>query len=178
MMRSSGGVIANARTSEEATAGAPGRVAAVLRYLDVVLVVVAVPVALALGAPTFGCLVGALAWVAQRALAYTDRQWIGRAKEPRAQLGLNVFEAFGRIWLLAGAIVLAGVVGGRKDGLAAAVVIFAAYSVAFAIRLLSGRPAPLPRAASPPAGRSASPSGRLGSPAGRPPPPPDREMAR
>lgn len=116
----------------------------ILRYLDVVLVVVATPVALALGAPALGFAIGAGAWVLQRIIAEADRRWIRNSKTPRAQLGLNLFEAFGRIWLLAGAIVLSGIVGGRADGLTAALVIFAAYSVAFAIRVLSGRPAPPP----------------------------------
>jgi hypothetical protein len=113
---------------------------AILRHVDVVLVVLAAPVALTLGAPVLGFSVAAVAWVAQRILAQLDRRWIRKAAEPRMQLGLNLFEAFGRIWLLAGAIVLAGVVGGHRDGLTAAVLIFAAYSVAFAIRVLSGPP--------------------------------------
>jgi hypothetical protein len=112
----------------------------ILRYLDVVLVVVATPVALALGAPALGFAIGAGAWVLQRIIAEADRRWIRNSKTPRAQLGLNLFEAFGRIWLLAGAIILSGIVGGRADGLTAALVIFAAYSVAFAIRVLSGKP--------------------------------------
>jgi hypothetical protein len=111
-----------------------------LRYLDVVLVAVAAPVALALGAPVLGFCVGAGAWLIQRVLAHADRRWIRSAAEPRTQLGLALFEAFGRIWLLAGAIVVAGVAGSRADGLAAALTIFGAYSVAFAIRVLSGPP--------------------------------------
>jgi hypothetical protein len=113
----------------------------ILRYLDVVLVAIAAPVVLVLGAPAPGYAVGAGAWVLQRVLGQFDRRWVSRAAEPRAQLGLNLFEAFGRIWLLAGAIVLAGVLGGRADGLTAALTIFAAYSVAFAIRVISGPPA-------------------------------------
>jgi len=116
-------------------------VAAVLRCLDIALVVVGTPVAVAMGAPVLGCVIGAVAWLAQRVLAQLDRRWIQGATEPRTQLGLNLFEAFGRIWLLAGAIVIAAVVGGRVDGLAASITIFAAYSVAFAIRVLSGPPA-------------------------------------
>jgi hypothetical protein len=112
-----------------------------MRHLDIVFVAVATPVALALGAPALGCAIGAAAWIAQRALAQLDRRWISSAAQPRTQLGLNLAEAFGRIWLLAGAIVLAGVVGGRAEGLAAAVLIFGAYSIAFAIRVLSGPPA-------------------------------------
>ena len=114
----------------------------ILRYLDVVLVAVATPVALALGAPALGYAIGAGAWVAQRIIAEADRRWIRNTKTPRAQLGLNLFEAFGRIWLLAGAIVLSGTVGGRADGLTAALVIFGAYSVAFAVRVLTGPPQP------------------------------------
>ncbi|MCW3019977.1 MAG: hypothetical protein JWN10_2285 [Solirubrobacterales bacterium] len=87
-----------------------------------------------------GCAISAVAWLGQRGLAQIDRRWIRGAAQPRMQLGLNLFEAFGRIWLLAGAIVLAAVLGGRTDGLAAAVLIFCAYSVAFAIRVLSGPP--------------------------------------
>ncbi len=113
----------------------------ILRYLDVALVLLAAVPALALGAPALGYAIGAGAWIVQRALAQFDRRWVGRAAEPRAQLGFNLFEAFGRIWLLAGAIVIAGVAGGRADGLTAAVTIFCAYSVAFAIRVLSGPPA-------------------------------------
>ncbi len=116
----------------------------ILRYLDVALLAVATPIALALGAPALGFAIGAGAWVAQRILAEADRRWIRNTKTPRAQLGLNLFEAFGRIWLLAGAIVLSGIVGGRADGLTAALVIFAAYSVAFAIRVISGKRASSP----------------------------------
>jgi hypothetical protein len=112
---------------------------AILRYLDVVLIAVAAPVALALGAPVLGYAVGAGAWIVQRILAEVDRRWIAGAREPR-RFGLNLVESFGRIWLLAGGIVLAGVVGGRADGLTAALLIFGAYSVAFAMRLVDGRP--------------------------------------
>jgi len=112
----------------------------ILRYLDVVLVAVAAIPALALGAPALGHAIGAGAWVAQRIIAVLDRRWISNTTAPRTQLGLNLFEAFARIWLLAGAIVLAGVAGGRADGLTAALVIFAAYSVAFAVRVITGPP--------------------------------------
>ncbi len=110
----------------------------ILRYLDVVLVVLATPVALALGAPVVGVVVSAAAWLMQRVLARAGERWIaGRGDD--ARFGLNLVDGFGRIWLLAGAIVLAAVIGGRRDGLTAALLIFAAYSVAFAMRLVSGR---------------------------------------
>ena len=116
------------------------RALVLLSQLDLVLVLLAAAPALALGAPVLGYAVGAGAWVLQRIVAHADKRWIRNAAEPRTQLGLILFEAFGRIWLLAGAIVIAGVAGGRADGLPAAVTIFGAYSVAFAIRILSGPP--------------------------------------
>jgi len=101
---------------------------------------VATPLALALGAPVLGYALAAGAWLTQRALAHLDRRWIANTREPSRQVGLNLFEAFGRIWLLAGAIVAAGLLGTRADGLTAALVVFAAYSIAFAMRLIEGRP--------------------------------------
>ena len=113
--------------------------ASVLAYLDVVLVVLAAPVAIALGAPSLGYLIAAGAWVLQRVLQQLDRRWIA-AKGADARFGLNLVDGFGRIWLLAGAIVLAAVIGGRSDGLTAALVIFCVYSIAFALRVVEGRP--------------------------------------
>jgi hypothetical protein len=115
------------------------RPALALRYLDVVLVVLATPVALLLGAPTVGFVVGAAAWLIQRVLARAGQRWIA-SRGADARFGLNLVDGFGRIWLLAGAIVLAAVIGGRRDGLVAALLIFCAYSIAFAMRLISGRP--------------------------------------
>ena len=110
-----------------------------LRYLDVVVVVIVAIPALALGAPVLGYVLGAGAWLLQRALEAADRRWIKNVMEPRTQLAANLGEAFARIWLLAGAIIIAGVVGGRADGLTAALVIFGAYTIAFVIRLVTTR---------------------------------------
>ena len=115
---------------------APGAVA--LRNLDVVVILVVMVPAIALGAPALGYLIGTGGWILQRLIAATDRRWLRRVTDPIRQLGANLGEAFGRIWLLAGAIVLAAVVGSREDALTAALVIFGAYSVALVIRLMSG----------------------------------------
>lgn len=113
---------------------------ALLKNFDVIVAVVGGVIALALGAPALGCVVGVAGWVLQRAVQLADRGLTLRLREPRTALGVHMAEAFGRIWLLAGAIVLAGVVGSRADGLTAAIVIFCAYSLAFAIRMISGPP--------------------------------------
>jgi hypothetical protein len=138
--RGSGAAPDGGPDSADRARGAVGAAIVVLRNLDVVLVLLGAPVALALGAPVFGVLVGAGGWLLQRVLAVVDRRIIDRAAEPGSRLGLDFVEAFARIWLLAGAIIIAGVIGRHADGLAAAVLIFAAYSVALAVRVASGRP--------------------------------------
>jgi hypothetical protein len=116
--------------------------ASVLKYLDVVVVVLAAIPALVLGAPVFGYALGGGMWIVQRVIQANDTRLWSRFSEPRQILAARLWEAFGRIWLLAIAIIVAGVVGGRPDGLTAAIVVFGAYSIAFAIRLTAGRPTP------------------------------------
>ncbi len=123
----------NAHSHERVTVNA-------LHYSDVFFVVLGAAIALVLGAPSLGVLVGGAGWLLQRFIQIADRRFTRRLRDPRTQVGVHVTEAFGRIWLLAGAIVVAGVAGHRQDGLAAAVLIFAAYSVGFAVRIVSGPP--------------------------------------
>jgi hypothetical protein len=113
---------------------------ALAHNLDLVLMPVAVAVALALGGPAFGLLVGGFAWLLYRALGVVNRRLIDRSVKAGSRLGPDFIEAFARIWLLAAAIVIAGAVGTHSDGLAAALVIAGSYSVAFAVRVVRGRP--------------------------------------
>jgi hypothetical protein len=123
----------NAHSPERVTVNA-------LRYLDVPVVVIGAIVAVLLGAPALGCTVGALGWILQRAMQLIDRRLTARIDDSLRRAGVRSAEGFGRIWLLAGAIIVAAVAGGRKDGLAAAIIICAAYSVALLTRLMSGPP--------------------------------------
>ena len=123
----------NAHSSERGPVSA-------FQYLDVILLLIAAVPALILGVPVFGYAIGTAFWIAQRVLQNVDRRLTERLTEPRQRLGADLFEAFGRIWLLAIAIIIAGVAGSRADGLTAAVVIFGAYSIAFMIRVIVGPP--------------------------------------
>lgn len=115
---------------------------AIIRYLDVVVVLLVAAPAIAFVAPAVGYAIGGGAWIGQRLLQVLDRHWTRKFLEPRRAVVVNLFERFGRIWLLAGAIIVAGVAAGRADGLTAALVIFGAYSIAFMTVLLSGGPPP------------------------------------
>lgn len=110
--------------------------------IDVVLVVVAAIVAIAAGAPALGAIIGAGTWILQRIVALVDRRWADSMRTPRQQVTVSLFERFGRIWLLAAGIIVAGLAGGRQDGLTAALFVFCAYTVVFVIKLFSGPPEP------------------------------------
>jgi uncharacterized MAPEG superfamily protein len=134
-----------AEVSLDAPVGAPGHgssswTSVALHGADVVLVALAAIVAIVAGAPAVGCAIGAGVWILQRIVAVLDRRWAEGMRDPQRQVTVNLFERFGRIWLLAGGIVVAAVVGSRSDGLAAAVIVFAAYTFVFVIKLFSGPP--------------------------------------
>jgi len=111
-----------------------------VRYTDVVLVAVGAAVAIPLGAPTLGYAIGGGTWLLQRVLQEADKRWIAKVGKPIRRLGYTLFEAFGRIWLLAAGIIVAIAVGNRADALTAALIILCAYTVAFLIRITSGPP--------------------------------------
>ncbi len=120
---------------------------AALRYIDLVLLWLTVPLALALGAPQFGLLLAAVVWTAQRLIALeVDRR--ARARESaREAIGLNMATMFGRMWLLGATVVVAGVASSRPDGVAAALVLLAAFTISLAATLLTralSRSAPRP----------------------------------
>jgi len=104
---------------------------ATLTTPDVLLVLIVAVPALALGAPAFGYAIGAAAWIVQRIVAAVAERRISEITEVRRRLGYGVASSMGRVWMLAGMIILAGVAGERHDGLTAALVIFGAFSVYF-----------------------------------------------
>ena len=109
---------------------------AALRYVDLVLLWLTVPLAIVLGAPALGVVVAAIVWTVQRLIAVSvDRRARERASV-RETIGLNIATMFGRMWLLAAAIVACGVGGEREDGVAAALVLLAAFTIWFATTLL------------------------------------------
>jgi membrane protein YqaA with SNARE-associated domain len=118
----------------------PSRVGLLAQGVDVVLVVVAAIVVIAAGGPVLGAVLGAGVWILQRIVGQFDRRWADRQREPRRQAAISLFERFGRIWLLAGGIIVSGVAGTRPDGLTTALFVFGAYTFVFVIKLFSGPP--------------------------------------
>jgi hypothetical protein len=88
------------------TASAPSeRGSVALQYLDIVLVLIAAVVLVAVGVPTVGLLAGAAAWIVLRfAQIAMDRQ-LANVYDLRRRLGLGVAFSMLRVWLLATVII-------------------------------------------------------------------------
>jgi hypothetical protein len=109
---------------------------ALLRYLDVVLVVAAFPFVALAGLPLLGYAVGAVAWILQRAAGVALERQAAKTTEIRRQIGLNLGGTLARAWIVGGAILAVGLAGEREDGLTAAVLVFVAFTVYFALSLI------------------------------------------
>ncbi|WP_205699189.1 hypothetical protein [Conexibacter sp. SYSU D00693] len=108
----------------------------VVRWLDVVLVLLAAPFVLVAGLPVLGYVVGAVLWTLQRvAQGVIDRR--ARAQtDLRSTVGLQVAGIVGRGWLVALTILAVGLAAEREDGATAAVVVLAAFSVHLGMTLV------------------------------------------
>ena len=109
---------------------------ALLRYLDVVLVVAALPFVALAGLPLLGYAVGAVAWILQRAAGVALERQSAKTTDIRRQVGLNLGGTLARAWIVGGAILAVGLAGEREDGLTAAVLVFVAFTVYFALTLI------------------------------------------
>jgi hypothetical protein len=108
-----------------------------LRYLDVCLVLATAPFVFVGGMPALGYLVAASAWLLTRAGTAMLHAQARRAGQARVRAGLLVASLLGRVWLIAAAVLLARYAGGRDDGITAAVVVLAAFTVYFAMSFVT-----------------------------------------
>jgi hypothetical protein len=106
------------------------------RWLDVILVVLAAPFVLLAGLPVLGYAVGAAAWIVNR-VAGAQVERLARARpDVRTAVGLNLAALIARAWLVGLTILAVGLAGEREDGLTAAVLLLAAFTLYFVTSLL------------------------------------------
>lgn len=108
----------------------------VVRYLDVLLVLATAPFVVAAGLPVFGYLVAAGAWLLTRLVADALHARALRSSDPRVRAGLAVGVMMGRVWVIVLAVLLARYAGSKDDGVMAAVLVLAAFTVYFMMTLL------------------------------------------
>jgi hypothetical protein len=108
-----------------------------LRYLDVCLVLATAPFVLAGGLPLAGYLIGAAAWLLTRLAGVFLQAQARRAGEMKVKAGLQLAAMMGRVWLVGLAVILARVAAGKDDGIMAAALVLAAFTVYFAMSFVT-----------------------------------------
>jgi hypothetical protein len=110
---------------------------AFVRYLDVVIVVLAAPFILLTGAPVLGYAVGAVAWIATRIAGVAAERAAARRTDARTVAALNVAVLLGRVWVVGLSILAVGLAADREDGLMAALTALVAFTVYLATSLIT-----------------------------------------
>lgn len=110
--------------------GTPGAAGAIA-YLDLALLVLALPIVALAGAPLLGFGIGVGAWLVQRVLAIAIDRYARAAENPRTGLIAAIAGLFLRLWFITFAVVLAARVGEREDALTAAITLAVAFSAYF-----------------------------------------------
>jgi hypothetical protein len=108
-----------------------------LRWLDLFALAAALPLFLIADLPLAGYFVAALAWLAQRAIQVAIQRRVAAADDPRVIVGLTAGGMIARAWLVAGAIFGVGLAAGNEDGLAAAALVIALFTIYFATQLVT-----------------------------------------
>lgn len=109
---------------------------ALMRWLDVLLLVATVPVLLLAGAPTLGVLAGAGAWILQRLVSHLIERRARKSTNVKQVTGVMLATTLARAWLVGLTILAVGLAGAREDGLTAALIVLAAFTVYFAMSLI------------------------------------------
>jgi len=117
-------------------------VPALLRYFDVVLIVVAAPVVIAIGGSASGYAIGGGTWIALRAAGEALERNKALHANARTDVSVRLVVMLSRLFLLAIAVIIARSQVGRDAGITALVVIVVAFTVQLAVSAITrpGRP--------------------------------------
>lgn len=110
-------------------ASRPERTMSVLRYIDVVIVVVFAPIMLLIGVSAVGYLVGAGAWILLRVIGEGVQRAATSTQDANRQIAIRMGYMLGRLFGLALAVILVRRADGQGAGLAALVVVVFAFTV-------------------------------------------------
>jgi hypothetical protein len=102
-----------------------------LRYLDVCLVLATAPFVVVAGLPLGGYAIGTAAWLLTRLGTAALHAQARRTQDYKLKAGLHVAAMMGRIWLVALAVILARYAVSKDDGIMAAALVLAAFTVYF-----------------------------------------------
>jgi hypothetical protein len=106
------------------------------RYVDCFALLALAPFVVLMDLPVLGYVAATAAWVLQRAISTVVERRARSTTDPRAFTGWMLASSLGRAWLVALTILAVGLAGEREDGLMAAVLTLAAFTLYFAISLI------------------------------------------
>jgi hypothetical protein len=109
-----------------------------LRYLDLAVLALALPIFLAAGLPMLGYVGAAGGWLLQRGVQALIEKRARASDDPRTVAGLLTGSMIARGWIVAGSIFIVGL-SEREAGLAAAILSIALFTVYFTGQMI-GRP--------------------------------------
>ena len=109
--------------------------ATAVRYLDLVLLALALPIFVAAGLPLLGYAAGGGAWLVQRAIQYALNRRAAQSRDPRTVVGITAASMIGRGWLVALTIFAAGLED-EDAGLAAAVLVIVLFTAYFTVSMI------------------------------------------
>jgi len=114
----------------------PLRVPAFVRYLDLVVLVLAFPIFLLAELPIAAYVVAGVAWLAQRVVQLLMQRRAEASDDPRVIAGWTAGSMIARGWFCALAIFGVGIAEGDEAGLSAAVLVIALFTVYFMVRMI------------------------------------------
>ncbi len=107
-----------------------------VRYLDLVVLALALPVFIAADLPLAGYAAGGGAWLLQRGIqAWTNRRAV-ESSDTRSTVGIIAGSMIGRGWLVAIIVFVTGITQGDKAGLSAAVLVVLLFTVYFTVNMI------------------------------------------
>ena len=114
-----------------------------LRYLDIAVLVLALPIFVAAGLPLLGWAGAAVGWSTQRLVQIGIERRARESDDPRTVAGLLTGSMIARGWIVAGSIFVVGL-SEREAGLAAAILSITLFTFYFTSQMLT-RPFEEPR---------------------------------
>jgi hypothetical protein len=126
----------HAATAPTPQALPPLKVPTWVRYLDLVVLVVVLPVFILADLPLLGWAAGAGAWVIQRVIQELVQRKADASSDPRTVVGLLAGSMIGRGWLVALTILLVGL-GDNDAGLAAALLVISLFTIYLTVQMIT-----------------------------------------
>ena len=114
----------------------PLRVPTWLRYVDLLVLLAALPLFLLADLPLEAYLVGGGVWIVQRIIQQLLQRRAEASDDPRIVAGYTAGSMIARGWMCALAIFGVGLAEGDEAGLSAALLVIALFTVYFTVRMI------------------------------------------